>query len=195
MDTAKGGALKEIKGLHYRPDFLTREEQARIAARIDASDWRKDLKRRVQHYGYLYDYKARKIEPRHYLGELPDFLEQVAERIFSQTELFSGKPVQAIVNEYVGNQGISWHYDALTFGPEIATISLLEPWAMEFHRRYERDRINGEQNALLETGSCLIMTGESRYKWFHSIPRLSQEKSGLKRGRRISLTFRTLAQK
>ena len=174
--------LTAIKGLHYLPKFITPEEQAEIAANIDASPWRKDLKRRVQHYGYVYDYRARKIEPKHYLGDLPDFLEPLAERIFSQTNLFSGKPVQAIVNEYVGNQGISFHYDALTFGPEIATISLMEPWRMEFHPSYDRDRVFGDRNAVLEVGSCLIMTGDSRYKWYHSIPRINQEKSGLKRG-------------
>ena len=64
---------------------------------------------------------------------------------------------------------------------------------MEFNRTYDKDKVYGERDSLLETGPCLIMTGESRYKWRHSIPCLTQEKSRLKRDRRMSLTFRTLA--
>ena len=181
-------------GLHYAQDFLSPEEQQQLADAIDAVPWRSDLKRRVQHYGYVYDYKAKIIRPEHYLGPLPEFLQQAAQRLNTHTELFDTVPVQCIINEYVGNQGISWHYDALTFGPAIATISLLQPWHMEFNQTYQGDKVYGDRDSLLETGSCLIMTGDSRYKWRHSIPRLTHEKSGLQRGRRLSLTFRTLAQ-
>ena len=182
-------------GLHYTPDFLTPEEQKAIVEAIDAMPWRSDLRRRVQHYGYVYDYKAKVIKPEHYIGPLPEFIQPVAEKILNQTELFTETPVQAIVNEYGPGQGIAWHHDALTFGPAIATISFLEPWHMEFNPRYDPDRTYGERDSLLEIGSCLIMTGDSRYKWKHSIPRLDREKDGTQRGRRISLTFRTLAKK
>ena len=187
-------------GLHYAPDFITQEEQAELVKRVDQMPWQTTLKRRVQHYGYLYDYQARTILPKHYLGPLPDFLQPLADRLFSQTglfesTLFSATPVQCIINEYRGNQGIAWHSDALTFGPAIATVSLLESWHMEFHPRYDRNIVHGERDSLLEVGSCLVMTGDSRYKWCHSIPRVSREKDGTARGRRISLTFRTLAAK
>ena len=66
---------------------------------------------------------------------------------------------------------------------------------MEFERKPAQTAIHGERDSLLEVGSCLKMTGDSRYKWKHSIPNLLRERDGLTRGRRISLTFRTLAQK
>lgn len=66
---------------------------------------------------------------------------------------------------------------------------------MEFHPKYRKNLIHWERDSLLETGSCLIMTGDSRYKWLHSIPRITHEKDGRTRGQRISLTFRTLAGK
>ena len=184
-----------VNGLHYFPNLINPYEQQLITSTIDSQPWRSDLQRRVQHYGYVYDYRARVINSEHYLGPLPDFLQNVADRIMATTGLFDSTPVQAIVNEYQGPQGISWHYDALTFGPAIATVSLLEDWQMEFDRNPKRDALHGERNALLETGSALIMTGDSRYRWRHQIPRIAQEPSGLKRGRRISLTFRTLAEK
>ena len=182
-------------GLHYLPDFITPEEHDQLVQHLDASPWRSDLRRRVQHYGYVYDYKARVIAPEHYLGELPDFIQPIADRLMAQTGLFDETPVQAIVNEYTAGQGISWHYDALTFGPSIATVSLIEPWHMQFDRFPKRDSVSGERNSLLEVNSALIMTADSRYKWRHSIPRLRTEPDGLARGRRISLTFRTLARK
>ena len=182
-------------GLHYLPDFITPEEQAELVLAVDSAPWRSDLRRRVQHHGYVYDYRARTVRPEHYLGPLPDWGQKLAERLFAATGLFSGVPVQAIVNEYVGSQGIAWHYDSLAFGPEIATISLLEDWRMEFNPRYDRNLTHGARDSLLETGSCLVMTGDSRYRWYHSIPRIPREKDGTDRGRRISLTFRTLAEK
>ena len=181
-------------GLHYIPNFITPAEQSQLTGAIDAAPWNGGLEtRRTQHYGYVYDYRAKTVLPKHYLGPLPDWLQPVADRIFSQTGLFTGVPVQCIVNEYGPGQGIAWHYDSRAFGPEIATISLLEPWRMEFNPKYRKDVTHGEKDSLLETGSCLIMTGDSRYKWFHSIPKLRNEKDGAPRGRRLSLTFRTLA--
>lgn len=180
-------------GLHYIPNFVTPEEQQELITAIDAAPWRNDLKRKVQHHGYLYDYRAKTVRPEHHLGPLPEWAQKLADRIYATTGLFSEVPVQVIVNNYQGSQGISWHYDSLAFGPEIATISLLEPWHMEFHPSYSRDHTFGQRDSLLEVGSCLIMTGDSRYRWFHSIPRLQKEKNGHARGRRVSLTFRTLA--
>lgn len=184
---------KNRPGLHYIPEFITPEEQQELVTAIDQNPWRSDLKRKVQHHGWVYDYRRRTVDPQDYIGPLPPWAQKLADRLYSQTSLFSGTPVQAIVNNYQQAQGISWHYDSLAFGPEIATISLLEPWEMEFNPSYSRDRTFGQESSLLEVCSCLIMTGDSRFKWFHSIPRLSKEKNGLVRGRRISITFRTLA--
>ena len=182
-------------GLHYLPSLLTPEEQQDLVAAIDAHPWNGSLStRRTQHHGYIYDYRARTVLPEHHLGPLPDWLQLIAERVDTSTHLMSTVPVQAIVNEYGPGQGISWHYDSLAFGPEIATISLLEPWHMEFHPSYKPKLTHGERDSLLEPGSCLIMTGPSRFKWYHSIPKLQVEKDGHPRGRRLSVTLRTVKQ-
>ena len=179
-------------GLHYLPDFLTDGEQASLIREIDQGSWNSSLSRRVQQYGYRYNYKRREVTAQDYIGPLPEFLAPVAERLHQATEDFAECPVQCIVNEYISDQGIAYHYDAVSFGPAIATISLLETWNMEFHRKPSANTIHGERNSLLETGSALIMTGESRYNWKHSIPRRKEEPDGTRRGRRISLTFRTI---
>lgn len=182
-------------GLHYIPKLLSPSEQGLLVAAIDAHPWNGPLaSRRTQHHGYIYDYRARTVLPEHHLGPLPDWLQALAERVHTVTELTTQVPVQAIVNEYGPGQGIGWHYDSVAFGPEVATISLLEDWHMEFHPRYQPKLLTGERDSLLETGSCLVMTGDSRYRWYHSIPRLQTEKHGRQRGRRLSVTLRTLRQ-
>ncbi len=44
-------------GATYIPEFLSREEEA-IKDPLDAGEWSNALKRRVLHFGYLYDYRA-----------------------------------------------------------------------------------------------------------------------------------------
>ena len=51
----------DIPGLTYIPDFITPNEEITMIASIDRQPWLNDLKRRVQHYGYKYDYKARTV--------------------------------------------------------------------------------------------------------------------------------------
>lgn len=51
-----------VTGLLYLPDFITAAEEQELLERIDREPWLTDLKRRVQHYGYKYDYRARAID-------------------------------------------------------------------------------------------------------------------------------------
>ena len=48
-------------GIAYEPAFLTGDESKDILAKIDARPWMYDLKRRVQHYGWRYDYSSRVV--------------------------------------------------------------------------------------------------------------------------------------
>ena len=181
-----------VPGLQVVNLFLSPEQQARVTQRVDADQqaWRNDLSRRVQHHGWRYDYKARAITPDMYLGQLPDHLQELAQRLYDETGLFDRAPEQVIINEYVQAQGIGTHIDHRGFGPAIATISLLEDWEMDFSRNW-RDRTP----ALLPAGSCLVMTGQSRSRWQHGIQarRADPGAAGSRpRGRRLSLTFRTV---
>lgn len=186
-DTAQR-PVSAAPGLHYRPGFLTAEQQADIIHRQDAAEWNNDLRRRVQQYGWRYDYRAKAITPDMHIGALPDWLQAIAQQVYDATGLFERMPEQIIVNEYQGAQGIAEHTDHPGFGPAIATVSLLADWEMNFAPRY-RGRT---RPALLESGSCLTMTGPSRSQWTHCIPARAAEPNGHRRGRRISLTFRTL---
>ena len=181
-----------VPGLQFYEGFLTPEQQVYCVKRVDAAEaeWRNDLSRRVQHYGWRYDYKARAITPDMHIGALPDWLADIAERVYDATEFFDRVPEQVIVNEYRPGQGIATHIDHPGFGPTVCTISLLDDWEMDFSERWR-----GKSPALLPRGSCVFLTGSSRSIWQHGIaPRQTEisEQGRRKRHRRLSLTFRTV---
>ena len=71
----------KIKGLTYIPDFVSQSEHDFLLSEIDKQPWLYELKRRVQHYGYKYDYKFHRINHSMRIAELPDWLQNFAERL------------------------------------------------------------------------------------------------------------------
>lgn len=159
--------------------------------RLDAAPWRSDLKRRVQHYGYLYDYRARVARKEDHLGPLPGWLDSILERLCG-TGLFTQRPDQVIVNEYLPGQGISAHVDCEPcFGDCIASVSLIGGCVMDFAELRTAQRCA----LYLEPRSLVVLQGAARSRWTHAIPaRKSDQLSGVsvRRSRRVSLTFRTM---
>ena len=185
--------VPDVPGLHYFRDFLDHDSQVRACVQIDAARWRDDLMRRVQHYGWRYDYKARTIDKDMRIGPLPDWLYIMACQLADRTGLFDSVPSQAIVNEYLPGQGISMHVDRECFGPAVATVSLMDDWIMDL--RPLDPGAGGMKSILLERGSALVMTGEARQDWLHGIAKRKRDRIGggwRERRRRVSLTFRTV---
>jgi len=178
-------------GLKYLPDFISVEDAEFLVHEIGVRPWRSDVKRRVQHYGYRYDYKARQAREEDYLGPLPAFLRVLAERL-SHPGCFGSVPDQVIVNEYMPGQGISAHVDCRPcFGDVIASLSLLSSCVM----RLENRKISRQVDLALEPRSLLVLSGEARHVWTHAIPaRKNDIVDGQKylRSRRLSLTFREM---
>lgn len=185
--------VQSISGMFYSPGFLDKDEQSEAVKRINANQWRDDLERRVQHYGWRYDYKARTITSDMYLGPLPYWITRIADRLYDETGLFDRVPEQVIVNEYYPGQGIALHSDRDCFGDAVATISLGDDWEMRF--RPVKGTSSEDKSILLPRGSALVLTGEARFRWLHGIDKRKSEKgkfSQRERRRRLSLTFRTV---
>ena len=178
-------------GLTYLENYISEDEAGRLVQEIDAAPWRTDLKRRVQHYGYRYDYKARQARREDYLGPLPELFQLLAERLTSEGH-FQAVPDQVIVNEYQPGQGISAHIDCQPcFGETIASLSLLSACVMRFASQTHSEHMELQ----LQPASLLVLKGEARHIWTHAIPpRKTDLFEGQKhvRSRRISLTFRTM---
>jgi len=176
-----------IPGLAYVPEFVTREEERDILAQVDAGEWDHEYSRRRQQFGYRYDYKSEHLT---YIGPLPDWLQELAERI-ARVSYFESTPDQALVNEYFPGQGIAAHVDR--FSETVGCISLASGIVLDFTCVDESEK----RSLWLEPRSLLVMQGEARHEWRHSIAKRLKdliEGQHRLRARRVSLTFRRVSQ-
>ncbi len=184
-------ACSAVSGLSLLPDFITETEERELLSVIDQRPWLADLQRRVQHYGYRYDYTARQVTADLYLGALPDWLQLLTTRLHFEG-LFATPPDQVIVNEYHPGQGIAAHVDCIPcFGGTIASLSFGSGCLMDF----THSKTAQKTSLFLPSRSLLLLQGDARYHWQHGIAkRKSDVVDGVKmqRGRRVSLTFRTV---
>lgn len=181
-------------GVVYEPGFMNTAECDSLLGLIDGRPWMNDLKRRVQHYGWRYDYSARFVTENMKAEPLPYGIRDVAERLRSRG-WFTQTPDQVIVNEYEPGQGIAPHVDRDCFGPAVATLSLGDCWPMQFIPAGRNADRAERQEVLLDVGSILVLTGAAREKWMHGIARRKSDGRGSdkrERQRRVSVTFRTI---
>jgi len=185
---------QQITGLKVLFDFISNDEEKELLINIDKSNWLTDLKRRVQHYGYKYDYKARRIDQSYFIGEIPTWMKFLSDRL-QQLKIIDFVPDQAIINEYINDQGIAAHIDCEPcFGDTIISISLGGQCVMNFQKEQasiEQDKIP----LLIQPKTLIVMTGESRFNWYHEIEGRKSDKFNErvhKRQRRVSITFRKI---
>ena len=182
----------DIPGLHCVPRFLNEAEQQNLLACIERSPWNTDMSRRVQHYGYRYNYRARNVISDDYLGPYPGWLQALAEKLApgGSHPCFDRLPEQIIINEYTRYQGIGKHVDAPIFGPIVATLPLLEAWSMTF-----RPVTNpaGHTDITTHPGDLYLFQDPARSDFTHEIQRTAVDPvTHTARNRRISITFRTI---
>jgi len=175
------------KGLLYFKDAI--DEKNDLVSFIDSLDKWKTLSdsknsRKVQHYGYLYDYKSGKTTTK--ADPIPEeflsLIDSLKKKCKTESEFN-----QVIVNNYETGQGISAHTDVKEYGPIIGCYTIGSGATMRFTRGDEKYDIYVEPNSLY------IMSGESRYEWKHEMLARKSDVVGekkIQRGRRISITFR-----
>lgn len=185
--------VREVQpdGLTYIPNFITPDVETLLLHTIDQQPWLTDLKRWVQHYGWKYDYTARRVDASMRLGPLPDWLMDYCQRLYDDG-YFPKLPDQVIINEYQPGQGIAPHIDCVPcFEETVASISLGSSCVMDFTHPTTGEKIDH----LMEPCSLLIFSGDARYQWKHGIAARKTDKHNgqtIQRGRRISLTFRNI---
>lgn len=188
---------EKVPGLNYIPNFIDSVEEKVLIEKLSSQDWLMDLTRRVQHYGYMYNYKRRRVDRSMRIADPPAWIQKYSERLYKDS-IFDKIPDQVIVNEYEPGQGISKHIDCEPcFTDTVASLSLGSKCIM--------DIININDNKevypfLLEPGSLIVLKGESRYVWMHRISPRKTDKYELpdsknkpqkfQRELRISITFR-----
>lgn len=186
--------IVSIDGLTYISNFIDKLEEKNFVDAINSEKWLSDIKRRVQHYGYKYDYKARSIDYSMFIGQLPNWAMAIAQRLFDENHI-AELPDQLIINEYEPGQGIANHVDCEPcFGDTIISISLGSSCVMDFINLRTKQKIE----VMLKSGSLVVLSGEARHSWTHGIaPRKTDNFNGIKTGRRlrISMTFRKVTLK
>ncbi|MBI4529308.1 MAG: alpha-ketoglutarate-dependent dioxygenase AlkB [Deltaproteobacteria bacterium] len=176
-------AVASPEGFIYRPDFLSNEEEEELVREIRTIEFA-DVKmrgqvarRRVTHFGWLYNYDSWKIEP----GPLlPQFLIPLKERGAALAQIEADQLAEALITEYPPGAGIGWHRDAPAFGIVVG-VSLRS--ACPFRLRKGAGASEYTQ-VMIEPRSAYILRDEARSKWQHSIPPT--------KALRYSITFRAL---
>jgi alkylated DNA repair dioxygenase AlkB len=170
------------EGFVYRPEFLSRAEEADLAAWLatlpfEAFQFRGyEGRRRVVSYGWKYDFT------RSHLDKADDIPEELLPVRARAAELAGHAPEdlqQVLLNEYQPGAPIGWHRDRPIFA-EVVGVSLLAPCNFRFRRRVE----GGFERASVTLGprSAYLLSGPARTVWEHSIPPVEAH--------RYSITFR-----
>ena len=185
-------AQEDICGLKYIDNYITDHQHKWLLDTIDKHDWLEDLKRRVQHYGYKYDYKARKVNRDMRIGNLPEWLKRLSQKLHNDGYM-EKVPDQVIINEYEPGQGISAHIDCEPcFGDTIVSLSLNSSCIMDFTYKDMKEK---KISYLLEPKSLIVLSGDARNKWLHGIAARKTDMwkgEKIERKRRVSLTFRNV---
>lgn len=184
--------IDKISGSKYIPNYINEEKHLGLLEEIDKQPWLDDLKRRVQHYGYKYDYKARKVNRDMRIGDLPKWLKILSQKLHNDGHM-ENVADQVIINEYDPGQGISAHIDCEPcFGDTIVSLSLGSSCIMDFTYK---DMKGKKVSYLLEPRSLIVLSGDARNKWLHGIAARKTDMwqgEKIERKRRVSLTFRNV---
>ena len=176
----------QVPGLTLKTDYISESEETDLLAALEHGPWENDWRRRIQQYGVGYSDSGGKPS---WIRDFPDWLRTLAERVGkdSRMERF---PENCVINEYIPPFGIAPHRDYPAFGQNISCVSLGSDIILDFVSSDRTQRVP----VFVPTRSLWTIAGAARSKWLHGIaPRLTDVIDGerRKRGRRVSVTFRT----
>jgi len=215
--TAYKGPCKPPSGIEYYRDFINDKEELELMSVIDgpSSAWTRHIRRAQQFFGLVFYQTSQSVPELQPTGDDPpvaqlgrsldDLPFWLLPRVHGVSFFDDGRQINQVqANEYLEDSGIGSHVEDPAAGSAFATLSLLEPVQLTFQQALDGkpvhiDKRNPQDNVkvLLEPRSLLVIKGESRYNFTHSIrqSRLVALRNGetLRRGptyRRVSLTFR-----
>lgn len=187
---------KIIKGLYYIPNVINPTFTNSIIQQLDSNVWksiRYSHSRKVQQYGYVFNFETKETnEPgpefTPLISKFAILLQEICKTINITKE--PGYFNQCIVNNYEPGQGFLKHIDTLTYGDTIGCFTINTGAIIKF----SKDDLF--YNLYTEPNSLYIMTGESRYDWYHEMPNTTFDIDNdtiVERGRRLSITFRNVS--
>jgi alkylated DNA repair dioxygenase AlkB len=174
--------MNPIPGLEVVHEYVSEREEAFLLEKINSQEWSTILSRRVQHYGYEYNYRG---GPMKKTTPTPDWLFNLCRNIRKDAD-------QVIINEYKQGQGINPHVDHIgNFDGKVIGLCLGSGTTMIFD---PCDNSIESVDVYLPARTLYTMEGDARYKWKHSIVGRKYDKdeegNKVERGTRVSITLR-----
>ncbi len=101
-----------VPGLDICEDVLSIDEERTLMKAIDDAHWMKPhhahgMARRVQHYGYAFNYETKTVDPNKFIGSLPTWITPLIPRL-KERKVVTSEPDQLTINEYTPGQGIRY---------------------------------------------------------------------------------------
>jgi len=188
--------ISKVPGLYYISNLITNSDE--LTKELDKNNWlpitNSANSRKVQHFGYLYDYSSRKINIpttpfSNFLTELANELRDICKqlKLIDDNYIFN----QCIVNNYKRGQGISRHTDVKAYGKVIGCYTIGSGAKMKF----VHPKTGIEYEKYVESNSLYIMSGDARHIWTHEMSASTADivnNIKISRDRRISITFRNV---
>lgn len=178
------------EGFSYHANFLSVEEEQSLLATIAGIALHPmmfqgfEAKRKVESFGYDYNFDSRKIAP----GKpIPNAFGWLLSKVAAHASVLPSDFAEVLVTEYPVGSVINWHRDAPPFDL-IAGISLAADCTFKL-RPHDSEKRNRKAiiSLAVERRSLYLMAGESREAWQHCTAPVSAV--------RYSITLRTLRKK
>ena len=174
-----------LAGVEYRPDFISRDEEAALIAQLNAMDlapfrfqgWTGN--RKTQSFGWRYDFDDASFS---LTEQIPEWLEPLRYKAAAFAGVAPDEIDHALLARYDPGAGIGWHKDRSVFD-RVVGVSLYSPATLRFRQRtgsgFNRFSLR------VEPRSAYLLSDEARHQWEHSIvPGATL---------RFSITFRTMS--
>ena len=174
-----------LAGVEYRPDFISRDEEAALIAQLNAMDlapfrfqgWTGN--RKTQSFGWRYDFDDASFSP---TEPIPEWLEPLRDKAAAFAGVAPDEIAHALLARYDPGAGIGWHKDRSVFD-RVVGVSLYSPATLRLRQRtgsgFNRFSLR------VEPRSAYLLSDEARHQWEHSIvPGATL---------RFSITFRTMS--
>ena len=170
----EGYRVGHLKSVFYIPNWVTKSEEEELISSVQkcsqdgTKPWANLPQRRLQNWGGVPHDRGMIVE------EMPSFLGAILSRMTSDN-IFEDTPPpnHVLLNEYVGEHGISPHKDGPLYHPRAAILSLGNSVRLDFLKNIgtskEITTENVVESLLLMPGSLLVFADSAYNDYWHGI--------------------------
>ena len=168
-------SFETVEGIFYVPDFVDRENEAKILSILDSIDWKVLTSRKSKLFGNVI--KSSNLKNDGYCSSaIPAWLDSFIDGLV-WLDIFPEhlRPDSILINKYNPMEGILHHTDGPGYHDRVAILSLRSDCIMSFRNKFLTEEIGGDAFAgdifsvILRSCSLLYFTGDVYSKHMHGI--------------------------